>query len=97
MPQALDGSTICAISTAPGGGGIAVVRVSGPKALDISSAIFSKISLATTIEASFLEELSTVTTSLTKGLLLFYVAPDHTQVKTLLNSIFTDPPSFKKR
>lgn len=42
MPQALDGSTICAISTAPGGGGIAVVRVSGPKALDISSAIFSK-------------------------------------------------------
>ena len=42
MPQALDGSTICAISTSPGAGGIAVVRVSGPKALSISSAIFSK-------------------------------------------------------
>ncbi len=42
MPQALDGSTICAISTAPGVGGIAVVRVSGPEALRISSAVFSK-------------------------------------------------------
>lgn len=42
MPQALDGSTICAISTAPGAGGIAVVRVSGPDALTVSSSIFSK-------------------------------------------------------
>ncbi|MGY8917277.1 MAG: tRNA uridine-5-carboxymethylaminomethyl(34) synthesis GTPase MnmE, partial [Flavobacteriales bacterium] len=42
MPQALDGSTIVAISTAPGAGGIAVVRVSGPLALEFSSAIFSK-------------------------------------------------------
>ncbi|MBM55169.1 MAG: tRNA uridine-5-carboxymethylaminomethyl(34) synthesis GTPase MnmE [Euryarchaeota archaeon] len=42
MPQALDGSTICAISTAPSVGGIAVVRVSGPEALRISSAVFSK-------------------------------------------------------
>ena len=42
MPRALDGSTICAISTAPGAGGIAVVRVSGPEALSISSSIFSK-------------------------------------------------------
>ena len=42
MPQALDGSTICAISTAPGSGGIAVVRISGPDALTVSSSIFSK-------------------------------------------------------
>lgn len=42
MPKALDGSTICAISTAPGAGGIAVVRISGPDALSISSKIFSK-------------------------------------------------------
>ena len=42
MPQALDGSTIVAISTAPGAGGIAVVRVSGPLALEFSSAVFSK-------------------------------------------------------
>ena len=41
MPQALDGSTICAISTAPGVGGIAVVRVSGPEALRISSSIYN--------------------------------------------------------
>ena len=31
----LAGDTICAISTPPGRGGIAVVRVSGPQALDI--------------------------------------------------------------
>ena len=42
LPKALDGSTICAISTSPGAGGIAVVRVSGPEALTISSSIFSK-------------------------------------------------------
>ena len=42
MPQALDGSSICAISTAPGAGGIAVVRISGTDALKISSSIFSK-------------------------------------------------------
>ena len=42
MPTALDGSTIVAISTAPGAGGIAVVRVSGPQALEFSSAVFSK-------------------------------------------------------
>tara|TARA_Y100000589_G_scaffold291637_1_gene295255 strand:+ start:3252 stop:4631 length:1380 start_codon:yes stop_codon:yes gene_type:complete len=42
IPQALDGSTICAISTATGSGGIAVVRVSGSDALTVSSSIFSK-------------------------------------------------------
>ena len=33
--------TICAISTAPGVGGIAVIRISGPKAFDYADAIFS--------------------------------------------------------
>ena len=33
-------STICAISTAPGVGGIAVVRVSGPDAFKICDRIF---------------------------------------------------------
>ena len=42
LPQVLDGSTIVAISTAPGAGGIAVVRVSGPQALEFSSIVFSK-------------------------------------------------------
>ncbi len=39
---AIDGKTICALSTAAGMGGIAVVRVSGPDALRIASAVFSK-------------------------------------------------------
>lgn len=34
-----DTSTICAISTAPGVGGIAVIRLSGPKAFDIANSI----------------------------------------------------------
>lgn len=34
-----DTSTICAISTAPGVGGIAVIRLSGPKAFDIANAV----------------------------------------------------------
>jgi len=42
LPQALDGSTIVAISTAPGAGGIAVVRISGPDAFRLGSAVFSK-------------------------------------------------------
>ena len=33
-------STICAISTAPGVGGIAVIRVSGPDAFKICDRIF---------------------------------------------------------
>ncbi|MGB0511392.1 MAG: tRNA uridine-5-carboxymethylaminomethyl(34) synthesis GTPase MnmE, partial [Flavobacteriales bacterium] len=31
----LDGTTICALSTAPGRGGVAVVRVSGPQAWSV--------------------------------------------------------------
>ena len=42
LPQALDGSTIVAISTAPGAGGIAVVRISGPDAFGFGTTVFSK-------------------------------------------------------
>jgi tRNA modification GTPase len=42
LPKALDGSTIVAISTAPGAGGIAVVRISGPEAFSLGSTVFSK-------------------------------------------------------
>ena len=35
-------STICAISTAPGVGGIAVIRVSGPDAFKICDRIFHR-------------------------------------------------------
>ncbi|WP_367997514.1 tRNA modification GTPase, partial [uncultured Parabacteroides sp.] len=36
----LNQDTICAVSTAPGAGGIAVIRVSGPKAIVICNTIF---------------------------------------------------------
>jgi tRNA modification GTPase len=42
MNALLSGDTICALSTAPGMGGIAVIRVSGKKALEIVSNVFSK-------------------------------------------------------
>ena len=40
LSHLLDGATICAISTPPGRGGIAVVRVSGPDALSIAGRVF---------------------------------------------------------
>lgn len=39
------GDTICAISTAPGVGGIAVARVSGPNAIDITQKIWRGVNL----------------------------------------------------
>ena len=42
LRDAVDGATICAISTAPGAGGIAVVRISGNDALALGSRVFSK-------------------------------------------------------
>lgn len=36
----LDNTTICAVSTAPGAGGVAVIRVSGPEALTISDKVY---------------------------------------------------------
>ena len=42
LRDAVDGATICAISTAPGAGGIAVVRISGNDALALGSKVFSK-------------------------------------------------------
>ena len=51
LRDAVDGATICAISTAPGAGGIAVVRISGSQALEFGSKVFSK-SLATVADRS---------------------------------------------
>jgi tRNA modification GTPase len=39
---AIDGKTICALSTPAGMGGIAVIRVSGPEAISLASSLFSK-------------------------------------------------------
>lgn len=35
-----DASTICAISTPPGSGGMAVIRLSGPEALPVAESVF---------------------------------------------------------
>ena len=51
LRDAVDGATICAISTAPGAGGIAVIRVSGDQALTLGSKVFSN-SLATVTDRS---------------------------------------------
>ena len=51
LRDAVDGATICAISTAPGAGGIAVIRVSGDQALVHGSQVFSK-PLATVTDRS---------------------------------------------
>lgn len=40
MERTIDSSTICAVSTPPGRGGIAVVRLSGPAAIGIAQAIW---------------------------------------------------------
>ena len=53
LRDAVDGATICAISTAPGAGGIAVIRVSGDQALALGSKVFSK-SLATVTDLSLI-------------------------------------------
>ena len=45
MAQALFSDTIVALSTPPGAGALAVVRLSGPAAIAITSAVFSKKSL----------------------------------------------------
>ena len=40
LSTSLPQDTICAVSTPPGVGGIAVIRVSGPKAVDIVDTLF---------------------------------------------------------
>ncbi len=42
MNNSLSSDTICALSTAPGTGAIAVIRISGKQALEIASSVFSK-------------------------------------------------------
>ena len=46
--------TICAISTAPGIGGIAVIRISGEQAFTACDAIFKPFTAGVTIDVSFI-------------------------------------------
>lgn len=46
LSLSISDSTICAISTPPGVGGIAVIRISGPKAIDIADSVWEGKKLA---------------------------------------------------
>ena len=47
-PQTLNSDTICAIATAPGTGGIAVIRLAGPEAFAIADKIWQGTTLSQT-------------------------------------------------
>lgn len=72
--QALDGDTIAAIATAPGRGGIGVIRLSGPKALDIGKALTGQTSFTPRL-AHYARFVDSDTSVLDDGLLLFFPGP----------------------
>lgn len=73
MPQ-LDTDTICAIATAPGRGGIGIVRVSGPDCCKICKAIVGSVpSPRIATLSSFMDSESS---SIDEGLLLYFPGPD---------------------
>ena len=76
LHNAVDGATICAISTAPGAGGIAVVRISGDDALALGSQVFSKnLSVVADREAVFGRFRDASGTLLDEGLALIFRGP----------------------
>ena len=72
--------TICAISTPPGRGGIAVARVSGPAAIAIANAVWKGASLADA--KSHTVHLGTIT------------RPDGTALDQAVATVFRNPRSF---
>lgn len=73
-PKRLKDETISAIATAPGRGGIGVVRVSGPCAEQIAQAILGKTPLARKAQlANFLDADGT---TLDQGIALFFPTPN---------------------
>lgn len=79
----MEANTICAISTAPGVGGIAVIRVSGPDALTITDKIFKPLNKGVT-----LNEVANKT--------VWYgdVYSEEGVLDTVLVSVFRNPHSF---
>lgn len=80
----MESNTICAISTAPGVGGIAVIRVSGPDAISFTDRIFKPVKQHT----SFTDA---------KGQTLVYgdvYKEDGTILDNVLVSVFRNPHSF---
>ena len=75
-----DNDTICAISTPPGVGGIAVARVSGPRAIEITDTLWHGNPLAKA--ASHTAHLGTIT------------APDGQELDQCVATVFRTPRSF---
>ncbi|MDP1682328.1 MAG: tRNA uridine-5-carboxymethylaminomethyl(34) synthesis GTPase MnmE [Burkholderiales bacterium] len=72
-PSQSNADTIAAIATAPGRGGIGVVRVSGPKALRIAQAIIGK--QPPPRQATLANFLDTDTSVIDQGIALYFAAP----------------------
>ncbi len=73
MPQ-LDSDTICAIATAPGRGGIGIIRVSGPDSYKIGTAIAGSIPPPRI--ATLSKFLDSESISIDEGLILYFPGPD---------------------
>ncbi|MCQ2234352.1 MAG: tRNA uridine-5-carboxymethylaminomethyl(34) synthesis GTPase MnmE [Paludibacteraceae bacterium] len=80
----MDSNTICAVSTAPGMGGIAVVRVSGQDAIPFTDAIFRSVRKGFTLSQASNQ-------SLHYGDI---VNTDGTILDSVLVSVFRNPHSF---
>lgn len=75
--------TICAVSTAPGVGGIAVIRVSGPKAIEITDSVFKPAKAGNTLASR-------------KGYTLTYgqIMQEEMPLDDVVVSLFRNPHSF---
>lgn len=80
----MESNTICAISTAPGVGGIAVIRVSGPDAVAFTSRIFKPVRTSFSLEAAKNQ-------TLVYGDILY---ADGSILDNVLVSVFRNPHSF---
>ena len=82
-PSGVGGSTICAISTAPGIGGIAVIRVSGPETFAVCEKIFFPANKNTTIADTK-----------SHTLLFGEIRDENETIDEVVISIFRNPHSF---
>lgn len=74
LPSARDGDTIVAIATAPGQGGVGIVRVSGKKALETGQKI-SRLN-PTPRQAHFTQFYNDQGSILDSGIILYFTAPN---------------------
>lgn len=79
----MESNTICAISTAPGVGGIAVIRVSGPEAIAITDKLFTPVKKGSSLMEA-------------KNRTVWYgdICKDGNTLDSVLVSVFRNPHSF---